>query len=207
MKKHILKISVALVVSLLSAFVFTIGITAQHMQEKFDNEIYGNMVRLHILANSDSEFDQSAKFAIRDEIVEYISGIVSSAENAEEASEIILSNIDEINSFAELASARLGYDYDISTDFGEEYYPVRYYDGFSFPSGVYKSLIIKLGSGNGKNWWCVLYPTVCGSVATSVPEKLSEAGMSDETIDIVCDTDGKYDVEFFILEMLGKLKK
>lgn len=207
MKKYVLRISVALVVSLLSALVFTVGITAQHMQEKFDSEIYGNMVRLHILANSDSEFDQNAKLEIRDEIISYVSELVSSANSAQEAADIISENTEKINCFAKLSSEKLGYDYEISTDFGDEYYPVRYYDGFSFPSGIYKSLIITLGSGEGKNWWCVLYPSVCGAVSTDVPQKLSEAGMSDETIEIVCDTNGKYDVEFFILEIIGKLKK
>lgn len=203
MKKNIIRIIVSAVFALIFAIIFTVGISAQRMQQRFDSEIYGNLVRLHILADSDSEYDQEAKLKIRDKVTEHIADMVSSCTDVSQASEIIASNMENIRKYVQGASDGLGYDYEITLDFGEEYYPVRYYDGFCFPAGKYKSLRIKLGSGQGKNWWCVLYPTVCTAMASDVPDMLEDAGISEETVDIVCEDNNKYRLEFFLLELLG----
>lgn len=201
MKKH-LKTMLVIAVSLLLAIVATFSLSLYNMQTRFDSDLYQNVVRLHILADSDSEYDQKAKLRIKDHVIEYITQLTEGAQNANEASSIICSNLSDIDKYVEKVSDELGYDYDITVNFSEEKYPVRYYEGFAFPAGKYRSLRISLGSGCGKNWWCVLYPSICVSPVDELREKLEVSGVSSETANYICD-DKEYKISFWLLEFLG----
>ncbi len=200
--KRIVKLLLVAVVSVFFAFIVTFAVSLARMQSSFDSELYGNVIRLHILADSDSEQDQQAKIEIKNCVIDRISLMTSDAINADQAASIIKANVSEINEYVRQASRDLGYDYDIKTCFSEEKYPVRYYDGFAFPAGTYKSLRITLGSGKGKNWWCVLYPSICISPVDEADELLVEAGLSDETVKYICE-DEKYKIRFRFLELFG----
>ncbi|MBE6623263.1 MAG: hypothetical protein E7621_03650 [Ruminococcaceae bacterium] len=206
MKRKFIKISVYITVSLVSAFVFTYAVTLQNMQNSFDSELYDNVIRLHILADSDSEKDQKAKLAVRDGVKDYIYTLVSEAENKDEADIIIKNNLQNIENKVKDTVSELGYTYKTQVFFENEYYPVRYYEGFAFPSGDYKSLKITLGSGEGKNWWCVLYPTVCNSMATDVDKKLKSAGISENTAKMICSESKEYEYGLYILELFKRKK-
>ncbi len=206
MKKKYLKIAACTIISALSAFAFTYSVFLQDMQSSFDKELYSNVIRLHILAQSDSVEDQSAKLKVRDGVSGYIYSLVENAGNSDEAERIIAKNLEGIKENVDKTVKDLGYSYSTDVTFNMEYYPVRYYDGFSFPSGSYRSLKITLGSGEGKNWWCVLYPTVCSSMSTNTKDKLISSGISEKTVDMLCSKDKKYEYGFYILEFLN-LKK
>ena len=206
MKRKVIKISVYIAVSLISAITFTYAVTLQNMQNSFDNELYDNVIRLHILADSDSEKDQNAKLAVRDGVKDYIYTLVSQAENKQVADKIIKDNLQNIENKVKETVSELGYSYKTEISFENEYYPVRYYEGFAFPSGEYKSLKITLGSGEGKNWWCVLYPTVCNSMATSVDKKLTSAGISENTAKMICSESKEYEYGLYILELFKRKK-
>jgi stage II sporulation protein R len=206
MKRKIIKFAFCFLAAFLSSLFFTSAICVQNMQTAFDKNLYGNIIRLHILAESDSEADQRAKLAVKDEVSDYIYSLVSSCENREEAERIINENLSSIDEKVKESVTALGYSYETSISFGEEYYPVRYYENFTFPSGIYKSLKITLGSGKGKNWWCVLYPTVCNSMATSVETKLCESGVDKKTAEIICSDDRKYEYGMFFLELFKRKK-
>ena len=203
MKKKYLKITACIIISVLSALTFTYSVFLQDMQESFDKELYSNVIRLHILAQSDSASDQSAKLKVRDGVSGYIYSLVEDTKNSNEAERIIAENLDGIRETVKKTVKELGYSYSTDVTFNKEYYPVRYYEGFSFPSGYYRSLKITLGSGKGKNWWCVLYPTVCGSMSTDTKEKLTDSGISEKTADMLCSEDKKYEYGFYILELLN----
>ena len=200
--KKFLKLCLAVVLSLFFAFIITFSVSVVRMQERFENELYGNVIRLHILANSDSDLDQQAKIEIKNRVVDHISQLTCEARSADDAADIIMSNQDKINDYVQMAAQELGYDYAVSTDFSDEKYPVRYYNGFAFPAGTYKSLRINLGNGTGKNWWCVLYPSICVAPVDKVEELLQKNGVSDETVKYICE-DEKYILRFRFLELFG----
>lgn len=196
------KIVIAFVLTIIFSAVLTVGIRMQSMKNAFDEELYCNVIRLHILANSDSECDQQAKLLIRDNVLGYVSDMTADAENVSDAERILSDNTEEIQKYVTDTVRKLGYSYDVSVSFSDEQYPVRYYDGFAFPSGIYKSLKIKLGEARGKNWWCVLYPSVCLSSAEGAEDLLLDSGVSKNTVKYI-GSPKKYKFEFYLLELLG----
>ncbi len=197
-----MKIVVAIVFTIVFSAVLTVGIRMKSMKNAFDDDLYRNVIRLHILANSDSEYDQQAKLLIRDEVLGYVSNMTVDAENVIDAERFLSDNTEEIQRYVSDIVQKLGYNYDVSVDFCDEQYPVRYYTGFAFPSGTYKSLIIKLGKAKGKNWWCVLYPSVCLSSAEGAENLLLNSGVSKNTVKYI-GSPKKYKFEFYLLELFG----
>ena len=195
------KILICVVCILLSALF----IAAMPMEG--EEKLYDNVIRLHVLANSDSEEDQALKLKVRDAILKEYSDVLSSAETidtAKEKVEVLLSNIKDT---ATKTLAEEGCDYHVEVLLGEEYYPKREYDNFHFPAGNYISLRIVIGEGEGKNWWCVLFPPLCLSTAygDSVVqnEESIPVGLSPEQYKIITKSDDvKYVVKFKVLEIL-----
>lgn len=169
-----------------------------------ESEIYDNMIRLHVIANSDSEADQALKLKVRDTILNTLSNL--EGENKEMAEAEIARLIPIIEKAAEDTITNEGYTYSVKAEIGEEKYPVRYYDDYVLPEGVYSSLRVTIGEGEGKNWWCVLYPPMC--TATSVKECEEDfiaAGFSGEQYKLIKkNSGGKYKIRFAILEMLSE---
>lgn len=163
-------------------------------------EIYDNTIRLHVIANSDTEHDQSVKLYVRDAVLEKIACLTKDAQSAEEAESIINGSLGYIRDEAKSALAAIGEDIDVNVTLTEEYYPTREYESFRLPAGEYTSLRILLGKAEGQNWWCVLYPELCTSTAHA-GETLIKTGFSKDQIDIL--TGGEkpqYRLKFKILE-------
>ena len=178
-----LSLLIALCVSL------CVGTWAQAKQ----SAISGSLVRLHVLAVSDDEKEQSIKLDVRDAVLEYISPCLDGAQSSDEAKRIINENLGGIKRAAE--SAAQGRN--VTVTLSEEYYPTREYEGFSLPAGRYDSLRVILGDGEGHNWWCVVFPPLCASAAEQ-QEALD--AMSDDTRGIVAESDG-YQIKFRIVEL------
>lgn len=145
-----------------------------------EERIYEDVIRLHVLAASNSERDQALKLSVRDAVLAEWSELLSSAESRAEA-EAILDGacLSEIAKTAERALAAAGADVPVSVTLSVEEYPTRDYGSFALPRGSYLSLRIILGEGEGRNWWCVLFPPLCTAGALSeVPLGLSEAEMA-----------------------------
>lgn len=141
------------------------------------SELENDVFRLHILANSDYEYDQSLKLYVRDKILESCSDLYDDVKTKEEAKTITENNLSFIISIAEKAIAEKGYDYNVTAKVTRCFFDTRYYENFTMPAGVYDALQIKIGEGKGKNWWCVMYPTLCVGAAadTDMKEDLSES--------------------------------
>lgn len=189
-----------LTVILCVALIFMlIGILPVHGEEA----VYDSVIRLHVLANSDSERDQSLKLLVRDEVLLYTQELLDGTETRTEASEILSSHLSEIEAIATARLKAEGCDDSVSVYFGNESYPTRQYESCAFPSGEYLSLRVCIGEAEGQNWWCVLFPSLCLSAAEgSVEASLAELGLSGDQYRIITDTDDTtYRVRFKILEV------
>ena len=125
------------------------------------DDLRQNVLRLHIIANSDSDADQQLKLKIRDEILRETDGLFENSKNLQEAQNTVCDNLKFFEEVANEVIAENGFDYTATASFGTSEFSTRYYDDFTLPAGEYQSLIITLGEAKGKNWWCVVYPTVC----------------------------------------------
>lgn len=117
--------------------------------------------RLHILANSDSDFDQELKLSVKDAILENSAKLFQSSSTLSQAIESAQSNIDTFRNIAKSVIEENGYTYNVDVTIDKEYFDTRYYDSFIMPAGMYNTLKIVIGEGKGHNWWCVMYPSVC----------------------------------------------
>lgn len=126
-----------------------------------DNNIYdGQLLRLHIRANSDDEGDQAVKLKVRDAINEYITANIDKTSFDEVYAEIG-ERLDDLSAIAVRTLLKNGYAYSAKARLTNEYFPARMYGDTVVPDGYYDALIIELGEGAGNNWWCVIYPPLC----------------------------------------------
>lgn len=148
------------------------GVAEQRRQQDIAEEI----LRLHVVANSDSEEDQALKMEVKESIVTYLRGIMGDAKSVEEARLEIQKRLPEIEDLAREKMKMEGYDYEADAVLGKCYFPVKEYGDMTFPAGEYEALKVNLGKSAGKNWWCVMYPTLCfvDSTYQIVPETSKE---------------------------------
>ena len=176
-----------------------------------EEKIYESVVRLHVLANSDSEEDQALKLKVRDAILAYTSPKVIDSASREEAITILQNELDEIERVAKEVVISEGYDYSVEVTLTLEEYPTRNYESMSFPSGEYVSLRVLIGEAEGQNWWCVLFPPLCLSAASEKSENeeaFIAVGLNSDQYKIITETeDTKYYLRFKILEAIqGSIK-
>ena len=170
-------------------------------------ELYDNVLRLHVIANSDSDEDQALKLKVRDAIIEKCGNIFSNCSSRDEAESAVTENLGFIESTAKSVIEKEGYSYSVKIKLDEEEYPTRSYGSVCFPSGKYLSLRIIIGEGEGQNWWCVLFPPMCLSAASAsdYDDGAIPVGLTGEQYKLITETDDpKYKVRFKILEVFGK---
>lgn len=167
------------------------------------DDLRQNVLRLHIIANSDSEADQAVKLLVRDKILEESSDIFAGETDLKGAEEKAAERIDEFCGTAERVLSENGFSYGASAEIGDSYFETREYEDFTLPAGNYRSLIIRLGKAQGKNWWCVIFPAVCIPAA-------SDASLSDSASDTsaqIAEHPQKYVMRFKTVEIYEDLKK
>ncbi len=170
-----------------------------------EEQIYDNMIRLHVLAQSDSDADQAEKLRVRDAVLACLDASMGASDNFETARLAVAEMLPAIEDAAEKVT-----DAAVTVTLGKETYPVRQYEGFSLPAGEYTSLRVILGEGEGQNWWCVLFPRLCTARATkdTFYEDFIAAGFSPAQYRLIKNESGvKYKVRFKILEILSGWKK
>ncbi len=161
------------------------------------------LIRLHVVADSDTEHDQAVKLQVRDAVVAFVEENLVNAKTAQEAGQLLSQLLPQIQALADETLKSLGEHKRATVSFLEEAFPTRDYNSFSLPAGVYKSLRITIGEGQGKNWWCVVFPNLC--TGTDVQDTAVGAGFSRPLADTVTG-EGGYELRFFFLELLGKLE-
>lgn len=189
-------------IALICALVLTFLCGAALAKEQED--LSGKLIRLHVVANSDSDEDQALKLQVRDSILEYLTALLEGTTDREKAVEIIESRMDSIVEVSEAVIREQGYGYQAAAIIAAEDFPTREYDTFSLPAGEYTSLRIVIGGGGGRNWWCVIFPPLCMSAATADSEAFRQ--LTDEQIRLITSDEPEYVIKFKSIEWLNKIK-
>lgn len=160
MRRHRLKIAGIVMM------VAVTGVLMHFYKEATDGRreqraIAEQIIRLHVIANSDTEEDQELKMKVKETIVTYLRGEMQDASSVDEARQAIVQHLPEIEEIATEKMRAEGYDYSAEATLGESYFPVKEYGDLTFPAGDYEALRVRLGSSEGRNWWCVMYPSLC----------------------------------------------
>ena len=166
------------------------------------DEMYNNIIRIRIIANSNSKSDQDLKLNIRDAVLECSKELFKDIKNYSDAEKIAKDNIELFRDTANQVVKKQGYDYNVGLAIKDEYFNTREYDNFTLPAGTYKSLVFTVGEGTGENWWCVIYPEVCVGGCTG---KLSDS-ISESSANFAYNSD-KYIVKFKTVEIFESIKK
>lgn len=124
-------------------------------------EIPDSAIRIRILANSNTEYDQEIKKEVKENIQKYMYGLLKDSKNVSEAESIINNNLNKIDNKVGDTLHSLNYTLPYKINFGLNYFPKKIYKGVEYDEGYYESLLITLGEGKGDNWWCVLFPPLC----------------------------------------------
>ncbi len=164
------------------------------------------VVRLHILANSDSETDQAVKLKVRDALLETNASILSDSVTKENAKEHFKNSKDILLKTAEETLKENGFDYDVKITLQEEYFETRSYGELTFPAGQYTALKVVLGEGKGKNWWCVMFPPLCVPAADGIETNENTADYLTESGVKIVNGGEKYIVKFKFLEIYEELR-
>ena len=189
---------------LFTALILMFCLFCGFMPTADDLAIYEDTVRLHVLANSDSEHDQRVKLIVRDAVLKELQTVMAEAKTPDEAAQIIAKNLDHLREICKETLASLGEEHDVVLYLSKEKYPTRDYGTIRLPAGMYESLRVEIGEAEGQNWWCVLYPALCTDVAKTEASFI-KTGFTSEQIDVLTGgNDPKYKIKFKILEIFGE---
>ena len=162
------------------------------------------LVRLHVVANSDSDYDQSVKLQVRDAVLERAAELMSGTAEPKDA---LRKGLPEIQAAAQACLTELRVEAPVTVTLGRELFPTRDYDTFSLPSGVYTALRVTIGKGEGHNWWCVVFPSLCMTASMEdLKEAAETAGFSSSEIRLITEAGEGYVIKFKVLELLQELK-
>lgn len=187
-----------------------IGIAVLGCANSYSNKVHADIassvVRLHVIANSDSEADQNLKLSVRDGVVDFLSDKLENAKSVSETKRIINENLPGIKKAAQNVISDKGCNYSVKCMTGVFDFPTKSYGTSKLPAGEYYALRVVIGSGEGKNWWCVLYPQLCFEKFGDASRQKLKNVLTDEEYNIVTNSDGsiKYKFKFKLLELLGK---
>lgn len=182
----------------LVALFFSIGKAAINRTVTAAKQVRSETLRLHIIANSDSEADQALKLKVRDRVLEVTGELFAEASGKTEAEALAEISLDDIKAAAEEVVAAEGKEYPVAVEITKMWFETRSYEGFTLPAGDYDAVRIILGEGEGANWWCVMYPQLCIPGAEGAEEKYGE------NADFI--KGEKYEVRFAVIELFEKIK-
>ena len=198
-KDKILLSAIAIAISIYMAFSCTY-FTASAETVRRDT------VRLHILANSNSEIDQNVKLKVRDALLKTNASILSDNVTTENAKEHFESSEEILLKTAKDTLKENGFDYDVKITLQEEYFETRAYGNLTFPAGQYTALKVILGKGEGKNWWCVMFPPLCVPAADGIEVNESTTDYLTESGEKIVNAGEKYIIKFKFLEIYEEFR-
>lgn len=206
-----------IVISSIIIMVLLLGLGMYSLKDVYKNrEGYREkLIRLHVIANSDSDEDQSIKLKVRDEILKEMTPKFEDSSSIEETKDIVLKNIDYIKSIAKKELDKYNKEYDVDVLFGDYDFPTKSYGSFTLPAGNYQALRVVIGEGVGQNWWCVMFPPLCfidmknGVTDKKTNENLKEV-LTEEEYNMVLNSEDEKDIpiklKFKIVEVLENNK-
>ena len=203
-KQHVYQlrtVEIALMVGL--AIFLGSGVLALRTQD----ELADKVVRLHVLANSDSEEDQALKLKVRDVVLERATAILEQSDDRREAESRLRGELLELERIAAEEIAAEGYNYPVTVELENTDFPTKEYDGFTLPAGEYLALRVIIGEGQGQNWWCVVFPPLCTAASADVPASALAAGFSEEEVNLITEENQGYVLKFKAVEWWETLKE
>ena len=203
-KEHGYKLKFFEIALLIGLAVF---LTSGALALRTQDELADKVVRLHVLANSDSEEDQALKLRVRDAVLEQATAILEQSADRREAESRLRGQLLELERIAAKEIAAEGYDYPVTVNLENTDFPTKEYDGFTLPAGEYLALRVIIGEGKGQNWWCVVFPPLCTAASADVPTSALAAGFSEEEVGLITEEDQCYVLKFKAVEWWETLRE
>lgn len=194
----ILKIELAAIIS----FIICITLSTYKLDSECDG-IRENVLRLHVIAASDSSYDQQIKLELRDSLLLKGKEIFSGSKTKKEAEEKISDGISLMQKEADRFLKSKGYPHKATVSLGKSFFPTRVYDSFMLPAGYYDALKVTIGSGEGQNWWCVMFPALCLPAAEKKADDF-DGILTEKQQEII--TEEKYEIRLWLVEKWQELE-
>lgn len=202
MKQKLYRWEIALLVGVICALV--LGVRTDRAQK----ELADSLIRLHVIANSDTEEDQDTKLRVRDAVLEVVAGHSGQVATVAEMERLLTGLLPELEQVGQVAVREAGQDYSVRASLERVYFPTKQYEGFALPAGEYKALRLELGEAGGQNWWCVAFPPLCLGAAGEELDLAQQAGIfTKEQAALMTQTEEVYVLRFKSMELLGQLKQ
>ena len=187
-----------------------ISVSAFSYAADVSSNLADSVFRLHVIANSNLDYDQELKYKVRDAVIEYMKNITNGISSKAEAIEIATEHLADFKQIAKQVIADNGFDYDVNISIGNFSFPTKQYGDISFPAGFYDALRIEIGEAAGQNWWCVMFPPLCFVDVTSgiVPDdskNIMESNLSSEEFAIISENNSEISFKFKLLEFFGNV--
>ena len=191
------KLEIALLLALAATLLW--GAASLHRQETLSRK----MIRLHVIANSDSDADQALKLQVRDAVLARATELLTQSADMTDAWSRLE---DALPALEQTASAACGGAYPVRAELAETEFPLKEYDGFALPAGEYLALRVVIGEGAGRNWWCVVYPPLCTAACTDLEDVAVQAGMDESDMKLITGQEG-YVLKFRAVELWERLRQ
>lgn len=177
------------------------GCWAQYRQ----TQLASQLIRLHVVANSDTEADQHLKLQVRDAVLAQCQQLLQEANSVSNARETLSNQMDVLAQAGSQTVQAAGYSYPVSVSLEYTQFPTIDYGDFALPAGDYQALRVVIGSGEGHNWWCVLFPALCLSPVSELSETAMAEGLTEEDIALITQKGTDYELRFRCIELWEEL--
>ena len=172
------------------------------------NDLASQVIRFHVIANSDSQDDQALKLAVRDRVLEQAETLYPEGATLEEARQALEEHLELLSETGQAVVEEWGCDYPVTAQMEQCWFPTKEYGEFALPAGDYTALRVVIGAGKGQNWWCVAFPPLCLGAASETMDEATQAGYFTESQARLVTEDGPgYVLKFKSMELLGQLKE
>ena len=190
------------------------GFSKPNIEKERDpvSHIADEIIRFHVIANSDSKEDQELKLKVKEALVKEMAPYLSEANNIIEARDILSNNLTRMEEISQVIITQSGYEYPVKASLGHKIFPIKVYGDYTFPSGLYEALSITIGDGMGKNWWCVMFPPLCFvdetySIVNEEAEEQLKYILTEEELDLLKNNKDNIKIKFKIWESIKELFK
>lgn len=167
--------------------------------EAAQTQLADHVIRLHVLANSDTQADQDLKLQVRDAVLARTDAILADQDSADQAAALLQQHLEDLAQTAEAEIQAQGYDYPVEVRLEETWFPTRTYENVSLPAGNYLALRVLIGQAEGHNWWCVVFPSLCLTAVTET--SLQAAGLTHDDYQLISEEDQPYQIRFKTVEL------
>ena len=187
---------------------FGLTLTAGVWASASESALAGQVLRLHVVANSDSRRDQELKLLVRDAVLVRAGELLEGVSDRESAEQVLAPHLDELVRSAQAVLEAEGCGDAVTAALTDQWFPTKEYDGFSLPAGRYRAVRLTIGEGQGRNWWCVVFPPLClGSVTEESVETAAGEALTEDQVALITGQDGGYVLKFRFIEWWNELTR